>query len=346
MPKCTCIVVGDPHFKTSNVSECRVLIERVCRAVDKLKPDFVVCLGDLLHTHETYHETPFNLAIDFMAQLSDRCLTFLLVGNHDYCNASQFCTDRHPYNALKRWGDRMVVVDRTTVYPLGDYEFVFVPYVPPGRFLEALRTYDMWDTADCIFAHQEFYGCKMGAITSTIGDRWDADYPMVISGHIHNAQRLGNVHYVGSAMQHAFGETDDKRIWLCTFDDSRDEPFSYKRINLGLQRKRIVYVTPDQLREFDAKKYEKDSVKLSVRCSPEEYKALSSTPAFESISKNPNVRVVCGPTSSDRDTSIREYKRQRARELDGERGYQRIFSKLVASKDVTVADAYKELSRE
>lgn len=347
MAKGTCIVIGDPHFKTSNVSECKALIERVCRAVDKLKPDFVVCLGDLLDTHETYHETPFNLAIDFMAKLSDRCMTFLLVGNHDYCNASQFCTDRHPYNALKKWGERMVVVDQTTVYKLHDFEFVFAPYVPPGRFVEALSSYDMWNVADCIFAHQEFYGCKMGAINSTIGDQWDDEYPLVVSGHIHNAQKVGsNVHYVGSSMQHAFGESDDKRIWLCTFDDSREEPFSYKRINLGMQRKRIVYLDAEELHTFDAEKYPKDKVKLSVKCSPEEYKALATTPSFQSLAKNPNIRVVCGNSGRERETRIKEYKKKHVSKLDGEQGYHRIFSKLVSDKDDTITSAYKQLSKE
>jgi len=85
MGRVTCIVIGDPHFKTSNVTESQKLIDKVCSAVDKFRPDFVVCLGDLLDKHETAHETPYNLACKFMKELSDRCLTFLIVGNHDYC---------------------------------------------------------------------------------------------------------------------------------------------------------------------------------------------------------------------------------------------------------------------
>ncbi len=47
----------------------------------------------------------------------------------------------------------------------------------------------MWKNVNCIFAHQEFYGCKMGAIESIEGDKWDHSFPLVISGHIHSEQR-------------------------------------------------------------------------------------------------------------------------------------------------------------
>ncbi len=53
-----------------------------------------------------------------------------------------------------------------------------VPYVPPGRFVEALNIIDneWWKNVNCIFAHQEFYGCKMGAIESIEGDKWDHSF--------------------------------------------------------------------------------------------------------------------------------------------------------------------------
>ncbi len=73
-----------------------------------------------------------------------------------------------------------------------------VPYVPPGRFVEALNIIDneWWKNVNCIFAHQEFYGCKMGAIESIEGDKWDHSFPLVISGHIHSEQRLKKIFFI------------------------------------------------------------------------------------------------------------------------------------------------------
>ena len=102
---------------------------------------------------------------------------------------------------------------------INNEKFIFVPYVPPGRFEEALRTLkDDWISASCIFAHQEFAGCKMGAIVSIEGDKWDIKNPIVISGHIHSKQQpQKNIYYSGSAMQHAFGESAKNIIAFFSF---------------------------------------------------------------------------------------------------------------------------------
>lgn len=345
MGKISFLVIGDPHFKTSNIKECEKLIEKVCIAVDRCKPEFIVCLGDLLDKHETIHEAPFNVALKFMEELSKRCLTFLIVGNHDYCSNQQFLTDRHPYNALKKW-ENMIVVDQVKVYQVEELDFVFVPYVPPGRFLEALNTYDMWDMSDCIFAHQEFYGCKMGPITSVNGDKWSDEYPMVISGHIHNTQTVGsNVHYVGSCMQHAFGESDDKRIWLCELDSDAPQPFSYKKINLKLQKKRILYTSLNDLNNLDLTKYSNDKLKVCVKCSHEEYKSFVCSNKYKDLIGKNDVRVVHSKVERKMDEAVEKCLKKSDKFIG--KGYTKIFKEMVEEEnDKFLNETYNELTHD
>ena len=83
---------------------------------------------------------------------------------------------------------------------------------------------ETWELADCIFAHQEFRGCKMGKEISK-GDEWNAEYPLVISGHIHDYQIVGkNILYPGSSIQHTYTETHNKRIWLVDWDKECENP--------------------------------------------------------------------------------------------------------------------------
>jgi hypothetical protein len=90
-------------------------------------------------------------------------------------------------NSLKNWNNIQIVdkvIDK-------DY-YMLCPSVFPGRFIEAIET----ETKHCrkkklIFAHQEFKGCKMGAIVSTVGDEWEEKYPFIISGHFHDNQKVG-----------------------------------------------------------------------------------------------------------------------------------------------------------
>ena len=46
------LVVGDQHFKIDNIPLINKFIQRLVNIIDDKKPDFIVLLGDLLHTHE------------------------------------------------------------------------------------------------------------------------------------------------------------------------------------------------------------------------------------------------------------------------------------------------------
>jgi DNA repair exonuclease SbcCD nuclease subunit len=266
MDKVTCIAIGDPHFRVNNVYDEQMLISKVNKLVEQLQPTFVVILGDLLHTHERIHITPFKLATKFITSLARKVQVYVIIGNHDLSNCTQYLTDNHAFNAFKKL-DNITICDQPIVRKINHLKFVFCPYVFPGRFEEALDTLQAkgkcWDNATCIFAHQEFYGCRFNPIqTSTDGDIWPDTYPMVVSGHIHNEQRLQeNIYYTGSSMQHAFGESANKTIAYLSF--RKDKPLIIKRIDLEMRKKKIVYL---DIKDVDSYKAEADTyIKLVLK---------------------------------------------------------------------------------
>lgn len=232
-------VIGDPHFKVSNVRETDAMCEAIVSRLQAHPPHIIVVLGDILDRHEVIHVSPLTRAVKFLARLMEIAPTYVLIGNHDLKNNRQFLSDEHPFTALKYWGPRMTVVDTTTMVTIRGQLFVFVPYVPPGRFEEALNKCPGWITATCVFGHQEIEGAQMGAIVSTEGDVWPLTHPFTVLGHIHDFHELQpNVIYVGTPIQHAFGDRHDKTISQFTYysPKSRD----HERIDLGLPRKHIV----------------------------------------------------------------------------------------------------------
>lgn len=255
------------------------------------------------------HNNDINLC------LSNICVTS--VGNNEYygfsvdgnnrfllgdftvthnCNNQQFLTDNHWMNGMKEWKN-LVVVDKVEQLILDDKKFIFVPYVPPGRFQEALHTLktDFLDTT-CIFAHQEFYGCKMGAIISVEGDKWPVDYPNVISGHIHSKQSpQKNIYYSGSAMQNAFGESEKNIIAFLTFDDESSD-FTSKiitEIDLLLPRKKIVYMDVEDIDDYKMKNTD-DKLKLTLSGNYDQFKALKKTKKYKEMLDS-GVKVVFKP---------------------------------------------------
>jgi len=280
----TVLAIGDPHFQVNNVTETEELISKINLVVEDLQPTFVVILGDLLHTHEKIHVTPFNLATKLITSLSKKVQVFLLIGNHDLINNQQFLTNKHAFNAFKKI-DNVVVCDKVVVKIINDKKYVFCPYVPPKRFQEALDTVYVkgqeWADAECIFAHQEFFGCRFNPImTSTEGDEWPSEYPLVISGHIHDEQWLqDNIYYTGSSMQHAFGESSKKTIAHLTF--SENEKCILKKINLEMRKKKIVYITIDNAKTFIPP--ENTLIKLVVKGFPEEIKLFRTSKEYKHL---------------------------------------------------------------
>ncbi len=270
------LAIGDPHFKVDELGELDDYISQVVHIAREEKCDFIVVLGDVLHDHEKINTLALNKACKFIYELSVIAKTFVLVGNHDMINASQFLTENHWMNPLKSFPN-VTIVDKLCIYK----EFAFLPFVPNGRFKEALNI-DL-ETISCIFAHQEFKGCKMGGLVSEDGDLWDRYNPLVITGHIHDKQQpQENIIYVGSSRQHSFAENADKSISLFVFNDIIER----KEIFLDLPKKRIKYMNIEKVMEYKIKDNFRDRLKICVKCSPEEFKIFRKSDKYKELTKN------------------------------------------------------------
>jgi DNA repair exonuclease SbcCD nuclease subunit len=275
------LFVGDPHFKIKNIEHLPIFISSVTRIVESNNFDFVVVAGDLLDNHDRVDVEPLNYALKFLDSIR-KTKTFVLVGNHDYKNNQQFLTDHHWMNALKHWSN-LTVVDDVCEYN----GFLFVPYVPPGRFLEAINTKysdELLPNFYGVFAHQEFYGCKMGAIESKCGDKWNVDWPVVVSGHIHCKQwSQSNVYYPGSAMQHAFGQSVDNTVSVLTWSKST-RSMSYEELDLDMPKLTIKYLSvagvmePLKFEQTDLKKY-----KIVVQGNQNEFEIFKKNKRYKDL---------------------------------------------------------------
>lgn len=191
--------IGDLHLKKS--WNYLPLLDELVVQIERTEPDMVVVLGDTLDTKSVIHMACLVDAINFFERLSKLAKTYVLIGNHDRPNNSDFLSGYHPFTGVK-----CVTIADNVIKEDG---FVFVPYVPPGRFDEALGDTDLSDVK-LIFAHQQF----LGSVPDGKGDVWSMDKPMVISGHIHSHMFLENIMYTGSPVAHTFGEKSDKFVFL------------------------------------------------------------------------------------------------------------------------------------
>lgn len=287
------LCVGDIHIQTNNITEIKEFSKKLQNVIKDFDSkgqciDIVIFMGDILHTHERLHTIAFNTATDLFNDISKLKPLYILVGNHDLINNSQFLSTNHWMNCFKST-DNITIVDDVTTIEFKKNQITLCPYVPDGKFKDALDTKgNQWEKSSCIFAHQLFDGVKMGSIIAENVEKWNLSFPLVVSGHIHDKQRLQpNLIYTGSCIQHAFGESDDKTILKLTFD----KEIKIEEINLNLRKKKILYMNIDDLENFDLDSLKENvEYKLTIDGSKEEFEVFKKTQKYKTLNKK--VKIV------------------------------------------------------
>lgn len=280
------LVIGDPHFMVNNLGLMEKYCQEIYDTIEKEKPDLFVNLGDTLHTHERLHIRPVTAASNFMLNVAKKCPAIMIIGNHDRENNSDFQTDIHPFNALKGHPN-ITVVD----HAIWDKElnFIYVPYVPVGRFREALGTAG-WTSdgpqPDLGFSHQEFLHTVDGSYISEKGDPWNEKMFQIINGHIHKYQVLPGIICPGT-IQHRFGDDPDNAMMLITLTDiqgtgvERKSKKIYRRIPItSIPKKIVLHMEEEDLNNFQDKIPPNSLVKVFLHISDKDTAAIQKDPRY------------------------------------------------------------------
>ena len=338
-------VVGDIHFQKDAFLQGEELIDKLIAAIRDASPTIIVLLGDILDNHETVRNSQYKQAERLLDSLRAIAPVYVLMGNHDLINQSQFLTDAHFFGPFKKWpGITIVDVPTAVTLPSPDKEItvVMVPFVPPGKLVEALNTLLEreddpvdWQLADLVFGHQEIRGVVYNGRESSKGDVWDDAYPPLISGHIHEPCQVGNnVYYVGSARQVASNETPDKRVWSVTFDE---EGFQRDEIDLGLKAKKEVEVDYEDVKSFDFDLLERYHIKLKIRGTREQNKLFRKSQLHAKLVRQ-GVRIAFDTVMETSSLMI-----NLAEALKDDVSFESILRELVKKKSETIQEIYEEM---
>ena len=232
------LVVGDLHFSDRSAKIMPYVTRGITKSIAKYTPDLVVFLGDTLDRFRMIDSIWHKSATKFLIETSLQVPILLLIGNHDIANKNDFMSDDHGFHALEYFQGISVADTQAVLLEIKGFKFLGVPYCPNGRFMEGVKTYtgDLKDITG-IFAHQEFQGCNMNGYSSKHGDSWPEDYPLIISGHIHQHQRHQiNIMYPGSPYQDKSDEPLDKSISMYIFSPDTQFPVE-TRIYLNVPKK-------------------------------------------------------------------------------------------------------------
>ena len=217
--------VSDTHIRNLKYhAEYRQIFEKIYQIAREQEVDYIVHCGDLAHTKTQLSPEYFELATDFLKNLSDIAPTYIILGNHDGNLKNDTRQDaitpivqalQHPQlHLLKDSGETHInediclnvlsVFDEDNWQEISDKEKVNIAL---------------------------YHGSVAGVVTDTgwVMEHGDHDisvfegFDYVFLGDIHKTNQIldpeGRVRYCGSTVQQNFGETNDKGFLIWEIED-------------------------------------------------------------------------------------------------------------------------------
>lgn len=266
-------VIGDLHIHVTNLDEAALLREFLVATAKERRKDYdcIVVLGDILDTNNIVRTEAHVFASELLGELSDLAPLLVLMGNHDLQGPLSFLSKIHAFTQLKRWpgtpdasvvfpcGTGVQVVDtEPVVFSVRGVPFCALPYIPVGRFQEALARNPQSSKARAVFCHQEFRGCDIGGGRLSIVDEVASQF--WVSGHIHEHQRLEGGLYVGTPRQVKIDENYFKSVSLVKF---QGEEMLEERISTNLPPRCHIKTATSEIGNFPVPEYGRVKIELS-----------------------------------------------------------------------------------
>lgn len=228
----TFILYSEPHYdyglsksyiRQDGLSSWLVAQLEVTRSILEfgLKRDirWTVVNGDIFEKKNNINATVYNEVWGLYNEFFEKGMRFIFnTGNHDY-----FLKTRN--SALRPFSPIVRIVSKPTnfYFPHKTDAKILTKVIPHGMTFEQLDRPNV-ETAILVL-HEDIQGLLYSnnykgvkGINPDILQDWD----LVLNGHIHRPQKVGNIVNVGSLIQQDFGEAEDEKQFYVVHDGSVD----------------------------------------------------------------------------------------------------------------------------
>ena len=227
--------LGDTHIRNLKYhQEYRIVFKELYKELKAEKPDYIVHCGDIAHTKTQLSPEYFQLASEFLSELSAIAPLIVILGNHDGNLKNENRED-----AITPIVDALDNPRITLLKNSGEYS------PESGLTFNVLSVFDRsnWikpssdQSINIALYHGSISGCMTdsgwtmdhGEDEATIFN--DHDYALL--GDIHKPQFLDKerkVGYCGSTVQQNFGESQDKGYMLWEIKDKNNHRVSHRSL--------------------------------------------------------------------------------------------------------------------
>lgn len=219
---CTDIHFGKKSNSEMHNQDCLRYLDWFCEQVrNDPSIDYVAFLGDWNENRSAINIATMNYSHKGAKKLNDLGLpVYFVVGNHDlYHRHTREVHSVAPFEVLSNF----IIIDEPLVVNEIEGGALFSPFLFHEEYPELDRFLEIPFWA----GHFEFKGFKItgyNVIMPTGPDHTQfAKQEAILSGHFHQRQSQGNVHYIGNCFPMDFGDANDFRRGLAVYDHTKQK---------------------------------------------------------------------------------------------------------------------------
>ena len=242
----------DLHLQEDNVDDVISVCIQMINYAKEYDLKEVYCLGDIFHSRKAQTQNlldSFEEILDIFQQEGVKFIT--CVGNHDktdYTSTASFLNSfkYHPaFHLVKSYEwffigqDKDVVIFLLSFFATNIYKEQARKMLGEVTFLKDLHENKV---KFILGTHIGIDGFAMNnGIISNEGIEVSTfqDFDYVLVGHFHNKVEKDNIHYIGSALQHSFGEDNDKGAFLLV---NTPQDLDYQYLPLEFPNRRTISI--------------------------------------------------------------------------------------------------------
>lgn len=220
------VLLTDTHLKESNHSAVLTLFQQSCSIAQKLQIP-IFHLGDNFDSRKSQ---PLNNLIVF-EEILNYCKNigveiFSIVGNHDKIDQSKNESYLSPFKHFPKFN--LIEGFYRYSFEKSHIDVFFLSYFTEEKYRDILTILKpRKNVKSILLTHIDVSGFTMNS--SSISEHgFNKDifscYDKVLIGHYHDSSTQDNIEYIGSSLQHSFGESKNKGIKIL-YDDLTVELF-------------------------------------------------------------------------------------------------------------------------
>ena len=216
------VLLTDIHLKESNREQVKQLFLDAINIAKEKGLNSVVSLGDIFDSRKSQpleNLTTFSEILELFVRYDIQF--YSIVGNHDKIDQSKVESYLTPY----KYHPYFRLIDDLEILPFGETELIFLPYFTEEVYRKKLdRLLPMYTEESILLTHIDVQGYTMNSgqvAQHGFSGSLFSKFKKVLIGHYHDCSSKGNIEYIGSSLQHNYGETGtDKGVKILYSDGS------------------------------------------------------------------------------------------------------------------------------